>query len=295
MNQLLTALPLLAVLLFSCQKEISFDAPGPGTNNPDPGTATGDLLVKTVAVTGSETMTTLYTYDSQQRLETTTMDGSSAGMLVHNYTKLERDGAGRISRILQKLDQNGMASDTAINLIHYPDGTTMEYDYSVNNISMSGFEVIDSAWYTYTSGKMTGIKHYLSSPLMGTDPVVTSQYDFTYDAAGRVSVLNISAAQSPTGGALSAIARETFTYGNSANYLWTTNNAAQNFLLNGLPNTVNNMVDRLQIDDLTTAANSTTITTTYVLGQNNKPATATVTSTSQLQGTQVTNYTFFYQ
>src|SRR6476646_3664776 len=140
MKKLLTALPLMALILFSCQKEVNFDDitdPGNGGGTA-PGT-TGDLLIKSVAVTGTETITTIYGYDGQKRLETSVMEGSSGGMKIHNYTKYIKDASGRISQILQKVDQDGMSSDTAVNFIHYPDATTLEYDYSVNHISMMGF------------------------------------------------------------------------------------------------------------------------------------------------------------
>jgi len=295
MKKLLTALPFMALILFSCQKEVNFDDitnPGNGGGTA-PGT-TGDLLVKIVAVTGTETITTLYSYDGQKRLETSVMDGSSGGMKIHNYTKYLRDASGRITRILQKVDQDGMSSDTAVNLIHYPDATTMEYDYSVNNISMMGFSTLDSAVYKYASGKMLSAVHYLSSPLFGA-PIQSSSYTFTYDGSGRVTVLDIAATLSPTGGSLSPIAKETFTYGNSVNYMWASNSAAQNFLLGGMPNKVNNDVTKMQMDDLTDPSNSLTITSSFVAGANGKPATGKVTSVSLNQGTQVTNYTFFYQ
>lgn len=296
MKKLLTVLPALVVLLFSCQKELSFDTPtDTGTGGAGTGT-TGELLVKVVAVTGTETMTTLYTYDSQKRLETTTMDGTSAGMTIHDYTKLERDAAGRISRILQKTDQNGFSSDTAVNRIHYPNTTALEYDYSVNTIGAAGFSTLDSAVYTYAGGKVISALHYLSTPLLGTTPVQSSKYEFSYDGSGRVSVLKISATLSPTGGgSLTPIANETFTYGTSANYLWATNNSAQNLLITGFPNTVNSLVNKIQVDDLTDPSHSFTITSSYVMGADGKPTKATMTTTGGAQANQVTNYTFYYQ
>lgn len=288
MKILLTAL-LTILLLSSCQKEVSFNLP------PSGGGTSGELLVKIVAVTGSESITTVFTYDNQKRLETTTIDGTSGGITLHNYTKLERDGAGRISRILQKADQSGISSDTAFNLIHYPNATTLEYDYSLNSISLMGLSVIDSAVYAYTTGKMTSVFRYLSSPLLGSVPIPSSKYDFTYDGSAKVSNLSIFASLSPTGGTLTPLATEIFTYGKSSNYLWATTNAAQNFLIIGLPNAVNSLVDKLQINDLTTPSNSTTVISTYVFDGSGKPTTATLTTTSTGQAEKITKYTFYYQ
>jgi len=295
MKRLLTALPFLLLLVTSCQKEISFDSPADPNGGSGGGTS-GDLLVKVVAVTGSETLTTLYTYDSQKRLETETMDGSTGGLTMHNYRKFIRDASGRVSRILQKLDQNGIASDTSVNNIHYPNATTMEYDYSLTTISLGGFSAIDSSVYSFSGGKLLNTVSYLSTPLLGLPPIVSTKYEFTYDASGRVSILKIYATLSPTGiGSLTPIVNETFTYGSSVNYLWSTNNGAQNYWLTGMPNAVNNAVTKLQIDDLTDPSNSTTINSTYVLGAGGKPTSAKVTVTNASGPGQVTNYTFFYQ
>ncbi len=130
MKKLLTALPVVAIFLFSCQKEVSFEISSAGNGN-------GDLLVKTVAVTGTETMTTLYTYDDQKRLSTITIDGVSGGMKTHSYQKFERDNAGRIVKVIQKVDMMGIPSDTAIKTMHYPNATTMDYDYSIHIMGMS--------------------------------------------------------------------------------------------------------------------------------------------------------------
>ena len=276
------------IMLASCQKEVGFDSPGGGTGT------TGELLVKTVAVTGNDTMTTLYTYDSQKRLETMTIDGTSTGMVMHSYQKFVRDANGRIIRVLQKIDQNGMASDTAINNIHYPDATTMNFDYSVNNISMMGFDVKDSSVYTYTGGRMTRISAYMSSPLMGPDPIATTITDFSYDAFGNVSVLDM-AADITTPGTVEPVMKQTYTYGNSLYTSYMSQHAAQNLFLAGFPNAQSKAVTKMVMEDLTTPSNGFTLTTDIVTGAGNKPVSATATNTSGTQGTTVTKYTFYYQ
>src|SRR5215217_2731823 len=104
MKNKLTAILALSLFFVSCQKEVGVDSPGNTGGNGGGGSATG-LLVKAVSVTDADTITTLYAYDNQKKLETEIMDGTSGGVTFHSYKKFERDGAGRISRILQVVEQ----------------------------------------------------------------------------------------------------------------------------------------------------------------------------------------------
>lgn len=270
------------------------ETPGSGSGGGGNGNgSTNGKLVKSVDVTGNDTLTTLYGYDSQDRLQTMTIDGKSNGMDLHQYRKVEWDATGRVTRVLQYLVVNGMSADTARNNIHYPNATTMEYDYSVNTISMMGFTTIDSTVYTYSGGKMSRQLSYTSSPLLGLPPIESTKVDFTYDGNGRVSALKLygDLSASPTGGPLVHISTQTYTYGTSLNALPVSSNAAQNFWINGMPSTTNDAPSKIQIDDITAPANSITMNMTYVLGAGNKPLSATRTGTNG----QITKTTFYYQ
>lgn len=295
MKKLLTALPAIALFLFSCQKEVSFEISSAGNGN-------GDLLVKTVGVTGSETMTTLYTYDDQRRLSTITIDGVSGGMPMHSYQKFERDDAGRIVRVLQKADMMGIPSDTAIKTMHYPNATTMDYDYSVHIMGMSmgsgmpSMQTIDSTVYNYSGGKMMSYDTYMSSSLMPGTIMMNSKYDFVYDAQNRVTDMKMHSDAADPGGQQDLMTEWQFTYGSTVNGVYVSSNASQNLLLHGLPNTGGYNLDK-SVMTSTDPQLSLTITTTYVLGSNGKPTSGTaVSTTTGLQsGTQTTNYTFYYQ
>jgi hypothetical protein len=286
-KKLLTALPTITLFLFSCQKELSFDS----TVSPGNGGPTGELLVKTVAVTGSETLTTLYSYDIQKQLESTTLDGKSGGMTIHNYKKLERDAAGRVIRILQKDDSNGISSDTSVNDIHYPNATTLEYDYSVTTMGLMGFSTTDSTEYSFSNGKMLNFTSFLSSPLLGSTSILASKYEFTYDGSGRVATLKMYSMGTVPGGPLTHIADQIYTYASSVNSTWPPTNAAQAYLIFGMPNATNDAIATLKFESMEPSVPSSNTTVTYVLGAGNKPTAATYTSTDG----QVTKYTFYYQ
>jgi hypothetical protein len=292
----LTVLLMLSGILVSCQKEIlDTDSGNPDNGNPGNGGSTTGLLVKTVSVEdNTDTLTTIYTYDNQKRLETETMDGASAGMVIHNYKKFERDANGRIKRILQYAVQDGVASDTSINLVHYPNGSSFDYDYTLMNVSVSGFSVNDSAAYSYSGGKMMSITDYLSSPLLGPIAMQTSKFEFTYDGSGRVGSNKMYSSGGAPGTPLTATFNQVYSYGTAINGVYATNNGAQNYLLGGMPNTSNEVMTKLQMQDLTGANPDVNaiVTMTYVLS-GNKP-TSMVATTAGAQPS-VTKASFYYQ
>jgi hypothetical protein len=248
-----------------------------------------------VQVEGSDTMTTSYTYDNQKRLETLKIVGTTSGVPMNTFKKYVRDGAGRIVRILQSSDIVGIPSDTAINLVHYPNATTLEYDYHVNTIGFMGFSTVDSTVNSYSGGKLVSQTSYLTTPLLGPIPVSTTKVEYIYDAMGRVSVVKMSSSGTSIGGPIVPIANQTFTYGGPMNMLYMTNNAAQNTLLDGMPQTRNDVVLKLVMEDLSgsTPSASFTSTQTYVMGADNKPLSMTQTMTGSQAGVMKT--TFHYQ
>jgi len=287
MKNLLTAAFVISCFaLFSCQKEVD-DIFSNNTTTGGTGNSSG-LLVKTVSVTGADSMITLYTYDNQKRLETMTMDGNSNGMKMHTFKKYIWDASSRVSKVLQVMDQNGMASDTSIERVHYP-GSGMEFDYTVNPISMSGLTVFDSTVYSYSSGKIISMLSNLTSPLLGPGIIARTKTDFAYDGAGNITVLKMFADLGS--GMLSPLMNQTYTYGTAVNATWISTNSAQNFLLYGSPATGNKAFIKAQMDDLTDPSNSFTMNATYSVDAANRPKSAMITSTTG----EVTKYTFFYQ
>jgi hypothetical protein len=282
----------LAALITSCQKEVSFETAGPGTGTGN----TSGRLVKTVAITGTDTMTTLFTYDTQNRLSSIAIDGTSNGGMIDMYTykKFEYDAAGRVFRAKQYIEQNGMSFDTSVTDIHYPNATTMEFDYSVATMQVMGFGTIDSTFYHFNSGKLDSVISRLTASFGGLDPVITKTR-FTYDGNARVSNLKMYSNSAQQGsGPVELIADQIFTYGVAVAPQWMTNSAAQNYWIGGMPHTANNVVTKLESTSPGQPLANTTITTTYTLS-GNKPTTATLTQSGGGQPNVVTKQTFYYQ
>lgn len=235
-----------------------------------------------------------------------TMKGTSGGLPIDNYTKYIRDNAGRIVLVKQTAPQMpgmpGATVDTATTTYHYPNATTLNYDYSIYVITMNmagmSMSTIDSAVYTYSAaGKMTSFHKYMSSSLLPGSIQMTSRYDFTYDASDRVTVMKLFTDLANPGGALTQDTEWRYTYGStSVNGGYITNNGAQNFALNGLPNTTSSFMSKMEVDAPTTTPPLKLVTTfTYVNGANNKPVSGTAVTVTTGQPTQTANYTFFYQ
>ena len=229
-----------------------------------------------------------------------TIKGTSGGMVMDNYNKYYRDAGGRIVKVQQKIaDMPGTVSDTAVMTYHYPDATTMNYDYSVNVMSMDiggmSMGTIDSAVYTYSAGKMTQYNSFMSSTLMPGTIMSQGRTEFSYDATDKATGMKIY--NDAGTGTMDLIADYKYTYASSTvNGIYTTPSPAQNLIINGLPNTGTNVTTKMEmVSNATTPPMTVIMTTTYVNGGGNKPVSATVVATTTGQPTQTTKYTFYYQ
>jgi hypothetical protein len=295
----------IVTLFASCQKEASFNPGNDGGTGSGTGTgSTSGLLVKTVAVTGSETQTTAYTYDSQNRLETMKITGVSGGIPINSFHKYVRDNAGRIIKVLQKADampMPGASTDTSVKTFHYPNATTMNYDYSVHVITMNvggiSMSTIDSAVYNYSGSKMTSYNQYMFSSVMPGSVMMNSKYEFIYDASDRVTNMKMYSDGGVQGGPMDLDMEWKYTYGTSSmNNVYAASSAAQNLAMHGLPNTTAHFISKMEANsNATSPPVNIVITTTYVNGAGNKPASGTVVTATAGQPTRTTNYTFFYQ
>ncbi|MER3472278.1 MAG: hypothetical protein C4330_13425 [Chitinophagaceae bacterium] len=290
------------MLLFSCQKEINLDTGTPsgggnGSGGSGGGSSSGALLIKSVGKTATDSSLTVYTYDSQNRMSTMTVDDNSMGSPVCTWKKFEYDNIGRVSKITQASVIQSMP-DTAINIIHYPSATAMEMDYAVNTntMNMMGLTMttMDSSVFSYISGKLTSVSVYMNNSIMGTGYYLSSKNDFVYDGTGKVTTLKLYGTTTP-GSPLLSMGDEQFTYGTAFNPTWLPGNVAQKYWIGGMPNATNEAVTRMQVVNSPSATNGMTLTSTYTLGSNNLPATGVTIQSGGGQPTRTVNYTFFYR
>lgn len=282
-------LMLTCLFLTSCQKEISWGdlPPGGGSTDSLPGNTSGDLLIKSVSVENGETSTTIYTYDANKQLETVNTTGTSGGLVISSYRRYYRDAAGRITRIAAKLPpQNGIEIDTIFTDVYYPDATTFNYTYTVQKISVAGFEVNDSTIFTYNSNNQLteGYDYQTSASVID---IQESKYNYAYDAAGNVTTIT---GYNNASGTMQLVSTFTMEYDNKINPL---GNQKQTFLISGggKPADTRNNTTLIKFKDVSNP-DEQVITISYTYGSNGFPATALSNdSTSNL----TTTATFFYK
>lgn len=295
MKQLLP-LTLFTIILFtSCQKEIEW----PGYPNKDndstiidttttPPTE-GDLLVKVVEEQNGETLTTSYTYDNQKRLMTTTVDGSIAGQNLGLFTRYVRDATGRIVLIARKVaDIAGVSLDTSYEVVHYPNATTFNYDYTITTIGAFGLESYDSSVYTFDNqNRLIQSISYISNSLDPSTITESNKYVNTY-TAGNLSKVQQYADISHNGN-YELVATENFEFDDKDN---PATRDAQPFLIDRTEGASRNNIVSFEFINETYAPENFTVTTTIQYNSNNLPATAV---SVQQPGNTQTNFTFYYQ
>lgn len=292
MKQFPLFLVLCLVMLSACQKDIDLVLPedgngGGGTDTTGTGGNTsGALLVRSVSISNGESFTTNYSYTANKKIEVIDMAGISGGIDAGSYRRFYRDAAGRIIRIANKVPpQGGIAIDTSFTYVYYPDATTLQYSYTVQTISIAGFEVTDSVLYTYNNAKqITEQYDYQLSPLFGI--VQESKTVYTYDAAGNLATItgynNIT-------GTMEVVSTFQLQYDTKTNPMGAD---AQSALINGgsLGASPNN-VTQLRFSDVTNGTEQL-INISYTYGSNGYPATAVQQDVSN---NSVANITFYYQ
>ncbi|HWJ28174.1 MAG TPA: hypothetical protein VNS32_16645, partial [Flavisolibacter sp.] len=260
---------------------------GSGNNN-NGGTPDGTLLVRSVGISGSDSTSTIYTYDNQKRLETVTEDGIKDGSDYHRYKKYVRDGSGRIIKTLTLAADQGFSSDTVIDKVHYANSSTMEFDYDVINYDQAGVQFSDSTVYNYSGGKMQSLTMYVRSSIISM-PV--SKVDFAYDGSGNVTKMTMYGTTDPTQ-PIQNLGYQDYTYGSVQNAQWAPSSAAQNYLINSLPNATNAAMTKLVFTNLSDPGAGGTVNFSYVSGANNKPSTEQAVTVGDPT---VSNMRYYYQ
>jgi YD repeat-containing protein len=183
MKKLLTALPAIALFLFSCQKEISFENIEPGTN--PSGGANGDLLVKAYEITvpTNDTNTITFLWDDSRRLLQYHSLGKVNSARTYINHRISRGSDGKINEIISRTEIDGALSDSAVYTVHYlPNSTKMAYAFGEHVGAYLDYN--DSTVYTYNSAGMISSKEAFSDLLGDWEPAAKEEY--TYDANGNL-------------------------------------------------------------------------------------------------------------
>jgi hypothetical protein len=291
MRKIFAALPVLvSIILFSCQKEVSFNngnGSGGGTGG---GGTTGNTLVKTVAKTGTDSVVTIYTYNANKKLINQKITGMQQGVDLGNEYRYYRNASGIITTYTQinpNLVQVGIDSVTTI--IHY-DAVSGRYTSTVAELSLFGFSVTDSTELVYdAAGKVIRTDVYQSIPLIGGYDI-SLRVKYTYAANGNITQLDMYDATSGTDDLATTIKYSFDAKTSALNVNAMFAKLSEAFAIgHGDWVSVNNAT-KVEIIDAATPANNQTSTITYTYNSNNRPSAGVNT-----RGSVVDNLTYYYQ
>ena len=286
MRIILALFTLTSLFLFSCQKEADFANGGNNSGGGGGGGTSGTTLVKTVSKNGSDSVVTVYTYNSSKKLINEKITGMSQGMDMGNEYKYYRNSSGIISRYVQinaTLAASGI--DSVVTIVHY-NSSSSRYTSTVSEITFSGFTVLDSTVFLYdASGKVIESDLYLGIPLLGGYDL-SVKFKYTYAANGNITQYDV---YDLTSGTEEHVATTKYTFDTKTSPIIFNNEA---FAI-GHPDWVSvNNATKVEILDLTDPTNNYTIAITYTYNNSNRPATSTNTTTP---GSIVDNVTYYYQ
>lgn len=210
MKKLLTAFPILLLVLSSCQKEIDFNNPPPAGGNTPGGSSNGDLLVKALEITirSKDTNTLTFQWDNSKRLLQYYSLGVVSGSKTYINHRISRATDGKINEIISRTEMSGIVYDSSVYTVHYlPNSTKMAYAIAKH---ITGFiDINDSTVYTYNNAGQISSKQTFSD-LLGSWEAVSKE-DYSYDANGNLTKI-LSYASDFSGGWLSG-GVTTYTYG----------------------------------------------------------------------------------
>lgn len=172
----------LLAFITSCQKEIDW-----GTGNA-PAVAS-ERLVRIKSKTGTtDTSQVDYSYDAAGRLTAEKTTGVAGGISTDNEFIIYRNGAGVITKTVQKAAALILAGVDSIETKYYYNSSASKYTAAVFSLSVAGIGVLDSTVYTYDgSGRISKDEHYTQvtgSPIP-LPPLMSARNNYTYSADGK--------------------------------------------------------------------------------------------------------------
>jgi hypothetical protein len=269
----------VSLLLFSCQKEIDW-----GWDN----SGNGNLLVKTVSKTGSDSTVTQYSYDASNRLVKEKMVGIASGFNIGSELIIVRNASGIITQTIQKADAlQQIGIDSLITRVNY-DPSFSRYRSSVTDMVLFGLTINDSTAYFYdTNVRINSEIRYQS--LQGSPFIPSLKTEYTYSPEGDITVLKQFSFDIATF-SYNLLSTMNMTYDAGINPLKTNNNDA--FVI--LRATYTSAHNPLQTGFTSpqNPAGDFNLSTAYTYNSSNRPTSSVSTRTP---GGAITNTTFYYQ
>jgi hypothetical protein len=179
------SLVIITLLIASCQKDL-FDPSGtPTGGGGNGGTSNGDLLVKALSITGTDTTTINLTWDSNKRLSQYLSSGKTNGIVTNSKTDIIRESNGNIKKMINSPMGGTSYVDSIVAFVYYVPGTSkIAYVKDVNYIP--GFPFSDSIIISYNStGKISSKETFIENIFAG-GWMKQSKSTYTYDAQGNL-------------------------------------------------------------------------------------------------------------
>ena len=278
----LVVVAFVMLVITSCQKEIDW-----GTSNNQ--SSSGDLLVKSVSKSGTDSVITLYTYNAARKIMKEKITGISGGIDASNEFRYYRNTSNIITHYTQiNPNLSAVGIDSVVTQVNY-NSTSGRYTSTVSEISLMGFSVRDSTVLVYgANGKVTNTDLYQSIPLISPVYEISLRVKYTYDAAGNLtqqdffSVDPLTLVEDPV---------------SIIKYTYDTKTAAikfdnESFVMGKADNVSVNNATKVEFIDINTPSNGFINSNVFTYNSSNRPGTAVSTRTP---GSVVNNITFFYK
>jgi hypothetical protein len=287
MRLFITLSILCSIFLFSCQKEADFSNNNSNNNGGGGGTTSGSMLVKTVSKNGSDSVVTIYTYNSSKKLINQKITGMEQGIDETNEYRYYRNSSGILTHYVQiNATLAGVGIDSATTFVHY-NTSSSRYTSTVSALSYAGIDVLDSTFFVYDgSGKIIREDIYQGIPSLNLPYTISLKYKYSYSSNGNISQIDVDDLSS---GTEDLVATLKYTYDTKTSPLILDNEA---FAIGHADWVATNNAIKSEFVDVTDPSNNITIIGAYTYNSSNKPLTSIVT---QNPGAIVRNVSFYYQ
>lgn len=271
----------MAVLLASCQKEITFND---GNNNGSGGTGggtvgniNGDLMVRALQISPAtkDTNVVTFTWNSNKQLLTYNSEGRVQGSAVRINHNISRDAAGKINNIISKYYIAGIISDS-VGYRYFYNGNKVTYILAGRNTLLGPLN--DSSVLTYNAANQVVKKETFSDLFGAMEPLGKEEY--IYDGNGNITKVTSYSADFFTG---------VYSQSESHTYTFDSHKAAavmgeEAFSILGAANISKNNMTKLVSNNIPNGTIYTTTVTTPSFNNNDRPIRSTLVVMPQPPG-----------